>query len=703
VASALPGGGEDRPGQQHMAQAVARAIDEGRHLVVQAGTGTGKSLAYLLPAVLSARRVIVATATKALQDQLATNDLPFLADALGDAAPFSFAVLKGRSNYLCRQRAAEVGGHDCDHDDGPAAAVPVPAPVERRLFSVDGDPGTAWSDEAPDAPLESPDATPGPHAGATVSAAATRPADALGGLSGEVRRLIAWAETSPTGDRGELDFEPQARAWSIVSVTSRECPGAFRCPSGGSCFAEQARARAAAADVVVVNTHLYATHVASDGAVLPDHDVVVFDEAHEVEDVMTEGLGIEITPGRVRALSQAGRPLVGADDFGIADGLADVADLLAQTLRDTAGRRVLTTGQLDDEVNAPDLEAERRDAELGRVLELGRGRIDALVEALRRADVDTGVDRAEIAGRRARALQAAGHLTDDLHALAAMGRDSVAWVEASGPGGRALALRMAPVDVGPLLAQALWPKVTAVLTSATVPPLLEGRLGLPAEGTDRLDVGSPFPYETCALLYCATGLPDRRSPAAETAIHDELVRLVRAAGGRTLALFTSWRAMEAAVDAVRPRLGFPVLAQNDLPKARLVEAFAAEHEACLFATMSFWQGIDVPGATLSLVAIDRIPFPRPDDPLLEARRERAGENAFRLVDLPRAATLLAQGAGRLIRSATDAGVVAVLDRRLATAGYRRTLLAALPPMRLTTDPEEVVAFLEHLHARGPGR
>jgi ATP-dependent DNA helicase DinG len=245
--------------------------------------------------------------------------------------------------------------------------------------------------------------------------------------------------------------------------------------------------------------------------------------------------------------------------------------------------------------------------------------------------------------------------------------------------------------------------VTAVLTSATVPPLLEARLGLPADATDRLDVGSPFPYGTCALLYCATALPDRRSPGAEEAIGDELARLVVAAGGRTLALFTSWRAMQHAVDSLRPRLGFPVLAQNDLPKARLVEAFAAEEAACLFATMSFWQGIDVPGATLSLVAIDRIPFPRPDDPLLEARRERAGDAAFRMVDLPRAATLLAQGAGRLIRSATDAGVVAVLDRRLATAGYGRTLLAALPPMRLTTDGDEVVAFLEDLHARAEGR
>jgi ATP-dependent DNA helicase DinG len=191
-------------------------------------------------------------------------------------------------------------------------------------------------------------------------------------------------------------------------------------------------------------------------------------------------------------------------------------------------------------------------------------------------------------------------------------------------------------------------------------------------------------------------LPDRRNPEAPAALHGELDTLIRAAGGRTLALFTSWRGMQGAVDALRPTLPYRVLAQNDLPKTRLLEAFASEESACLFATMSFWQGVDVPGSTLSLVAIDRLPFPRPDDPLLEARRERAGEGAFRLVDLPRATTLLAQGAGRLIRSSTDTGVVAVLDRRLATAGYRRTMLDALPPMRFTTKRAEAVAFLESI-------
>jgi ATP-dependent DNA helicase DinG len=264
-------------------------------------------------------------------------------------------------------------------------------------------------------------------------------------------------------------------------------------------------------------------------------------------------------------------------------------------------------------------------------------------------------------------------------------------------------LRAAPIEVGPLLAQRLWPTVTAVLTSATVPPQLEARLGLPATRTDRVEVGSPFPFETCALLYCPKHLPDPRRPEARAALHDELGALITAAGGRTLALFTSWRAMHEAADALRPTLAFEVLAQGDKPKAKLLDAFSSEHGACLFATMSFWQGVDVPGPTLSLVTLDRLPFSRPDDPLLQARRDRAGEAAFRLVDLPRAATLLAQGAGRLIRSSTDRGVVAVLDSRLATASYRQVLLAALPPMRRTIDHDEVVAFLEGIARGADGR
>jgi ATP-dependent DNA helicase DinG len=642
VTGALPGGGEDRPGQVAMASAVERALQERRHLVVQAGTGTGKSLAYLLPAARSGRPVVVATATKALQDQLATKDLPFLGAQLGCDQPLSFAVLKGRSNYLCRQRATEVGG---PADDPRVSGV--------QLFDPEG--------EAPEEPVD------------------------LGRFGAQLRRIISWGQRSPTGDRAELDFEPHPRAWAALSLSARECPGAFRCPSGTICFAEQARQRATEADVVVVNTHLYASNVATNGTVLPEHDVVVFDEAHQVEDIMTAGLGVEITAGRLRAVAVGARGLVGQPDAAVVDDVAGVADRLRIVLAPLVGQRVLS------DTGAPY-------EELAAVLALAHGRLEVLQRALRRTE-STG-SRPDDAARRARVLIAAEHVGEEVASVAALGPDQVAWVEASGPGARNVALRAAPVEIGPVLAERLWPNVTAVLTSATVPPLVEERLGLPPVSTDHLDVGSPFPFRTCALLYCAAHLPDPRRPDPHGRLHDELATLIDAAGGRTLALFTSWRAMQAAADELRARLPFEILAQSDLPKTKLVEAFAADDSTCLFATMSFWQGGDVPGPTLSMVAIDRLPFSRPDDPLLQARRDRAGDAAFRVVDLPRATTLLAQGAGRLIRSSRDRGVVAVLDPRLATAGYRRVLLDALPPMRRTTDRDEVIEFL---HAITAGR
>jgi ATP-dependent DNA helicase DinG len=720
VASALPRGGEKRPGQLAMAEAVARALAERRHLVVQAGTGTGKSLAYLLPAVRAGRRVVVATATKALQDQLATKDLPFLA-SVRPPGSFSYAVLKGRSNYLCRQRVSETGLGTKDSDPhSPGTSVGSSSAVAQTF---DYEPAEA------DAPA---------RANTGVSAAGDEVAASAAGsgsrLGQQVKLLVEWGERSPTGDRAELDFEPDPRAWAAVSVGPRECPGAYRCPSGSNCFTEQARARAAAADIIVVNTHLYATHVASGGAVLPDHDAVILDEAHEIEDVMTSGLGVELTAGRVRAVAQAARGLVGRDDAGILEALAASADDLEQRLRPLSGLRVLTGSQRADPGGvAPrgrDKMSRQEDPD-GMSMELGQpgariswgtgpatgtgaprpasdsgltsllalidGRIAAVTLALRQADrPERGEPDPDTSARRQRAVQAASHLTEDVRAIATADDDHVCWVESSGPGARQVALRLAPIEVGPVLAELLWPNVTAVLTSATIAPNAEKRLGLPEGTTDRLDVPSPFPYAEHAMLYCATNLPDRRSAGAEEAIADELAALITAAGGRTLALFTSWRAMSATCERLRPILEFPIYAQGDLPKAKLLEAFSSDEAACLFATVSFWQGVDIPGRTLTLVAVDRLPFARPDDPLVQARRERAGDNAFKAVDLPRAATLLAQGAGRLIRSSSDSGVVAVLDRRLATAGYSGVLRASLPPMRWTTDRRNAIRFLEQV-------
>ncbi len=657
VAASLPGGGETREGQMEMAQAVGRALGARRHLVVQAGTGTGKSLAYLVPAALSGQRVVVATATKALQDQLAGKDLPMVASAVD--AGLTFAVLKGRSNYLCRQRASEVGGQGQRLDLDDAAVDPPDADDTLTPGRDDGVPDT-------------------------------------GRLGEQVRRLLRWGQDSPTGDRAELDFEPHFRAWAMVSTTARECPGAFRCPSGSDCFAEHARNRAAEADVVVVNTHLYGAHLASGGAVLPPHDIAVFDEAHEVEEVMTDSLGVEIGPGRFRALATGARGVMpremsGSDDA--VDQVAEVADHFQRVLRPLAGNRVPPASLVGAEDGGqPDGNGPADGPGLSEVVALATGRVARLVGLIRQAEREESDDEsAAERTRRDRILLAAGHLAGDLAKLTSLGEDEVAWVD---DGSRSPSLRVSPIDVGPLLSEQLWSEVTGVLTSATVPLGLVARLGLPEGDTDEMDVGSPFDYPHHALLYVAKTIPDRRRPESEPAIHNELDALITAAGGRTLALFTSWRAMNAAVEVLRERLPFRILAQSDLPKPALIEAFRADDATCLFATLGFWQGVDIPGPTLSLVTIDRIPFPRPDDPVLQARRDRAGAGAFNAVDLPRAGTLLAQGAGRLIRSAEDRGVVAVLDSRLATASYRRALLARVPPMKRTLDRAEVEAFLE---------
>jgi ATP-dependent DNA helicase DinG len=622
VVAHLPGGGEVRDGQQAMAAAIAQGIAARRHVAVQAGTGTGKTLAYLIPAILSGRRTVVATATKTLQDQLASNDLPFLEQHLNTS--FAWAVLKGRSNYICRQRLAELA--------------------------------TARQDGAQQLALDG-------------VAARVPDVDLLG--------LARWADTSASGDRGELPEEPSDAAWAAVSVSARECPGAAKCPNGGTCFAEAARSRALQADVVVVNLHLYGLDLASDGVILPEHELVIIDEAHQLEDIVSATCGVELTGHRFSDLARRTRGLI-ADDQ-IAAALDDAGRLLISALRAQPSRRL--QGGLPDDIAG--------------VITVAGGRVQLVLNAAKAVPADAPE---ESRARALRVVQGATALLDDLRLIEAVNDSQVVWVE----GGEANPiLRVAPLDVAPLLRTALWDKRTAVLTSATLPTRLPERLGVDGVQIHELDVGSPFDYETCALLYCAAHLPDPRQPAYLAAMVAELGDLIDAAGGRTLALFTSFRVLEEAVAALRTRLPVPILSQRDLPKARLLEAFAASEETCLFATMGFWQGVDVPGASLSLVAIDKIPFPRPDEPLLQARRERAGSAAFGLIDLPRAATLLAQGSGRLIRTATDTGVVAVLDPRLAKAGYRWDLVQALPPMRRTKDPAEARAALIAIRDRPP--
>jgi ATP-dependent DNA helicase DinG len=304
-------------------------------------------------------------------------------------------------------------------------------------------------------------------------------------------------------------------------------------------------------------------------------------------------------------------------------------------------------------------------------------------------------DAADVKTRRERALKAVTSLQADIDLALDLTPDVVAWVEQPN---REPILAIAPLDVAPVLDALVWGPRTAVLTSATIPPHLAQQVGIPDDAVDELDAGSPFDFGEAALLYCAAHLPDPRQGEFQDAMHEELKALISAAGGRTLALFTSYRAMQAAAEAMREELDTPVLVQGDLPKPALTEAFAADEATSLFATLSFWQGVDVPGRSLSLVTIDKLPFPRPDEPLLQARREQARAGAFATVDLPRAATLLAQGAGRLIRTSSDRGVVAVFDSRLAKATYRWEIVNALPPMRRTRHRAEAEAFLRELTA-----
>jgi ATP-dependent DNA helicase DinG len=712
---------EERPEQRDMALAVARAIRGERHLIVEAGTGTGKSLAYLVPALTLGAKVVVSTATKALQDQLAQRDLPRLESSLGKK--FRFAVLKGRSNYVCRQRVEELAGA------GQQLALDAPgrasqSPLAKEVWEL-----VEWAKRQD-----------GPAGSDQWASDRSDKRALLGGSKGSPRGSPSQGGRG-SGDRAELSFEPSDLAWSQVSTGWRECPGAAECPSGGECFVELARKKAADADVVVVNTHLYATSLALEEAViLPPHDLVVFDEAHELEDIVSAAFGFEVGGARLGGLVRLARP-VGVAPATIT-GLEDAASSLAAVLRahrdkalsrpldqDLAGVVVLLrerVGALAEELRrlqrsapggVPSAAGESGgtfgSARAGEAGGAGGTKREAKKrEAMKREAIKREAkkpsgplpapSREEAGAARQRAQKAASHLLDDINSLLELPEGQLAWVE--GPE-NAPVVRVAPIDVGAALYAKLWSKEgapTAILTSATIPQHLGQRLGLAESTFEELDVGSPFEYSEQALLYCPLHLPDPRAAGFESAMHEELVALIEAAEGRALALFTSWRAMRAALDVVRERVKWKVLAQGELPKPKLVAEFGSDEHSCLFATMGFWQGLDVPGPALSLVTIDRLPFPRPDDPLLSARRSALGPAAFQLIDLPRAATLLAQGAGRLVRSRLDRGVVAVLDRRLGKAPYRWELVKALPPMRRTRSREEVIEFLARIRGPHPG-
>ncbi|MGH3414513.1 MAG: ATP-dependent DNA helicase [Marmoricola sp.] len=630
-------GGEERPGQVAMAEAVADALTDHRHLVVQAGTGTGKSLAYLVPALLHHDRVVVATATLALQHQLVERDIPALVEAAKDVlheTP-SYAVLKGRSNYACLHRVRE------GVPDDQGTLVDVPA--------------------------------------ASVGA--------------EVVALREWVEEQARGDgTGEKDQAPRHtdRVWRQVSVGHRECLGAARCPYGVECFAERARERAHESQVVVTNHSLLAIDAIEGVPMIPEYDVVVADEAHELTARVTRAATDELSVPEVeRAARRAQRHVEESE----ADDLADAAG----TLRDAIA--ACDPGRLDQ------LPTQLSDA-LVLVRDAARGLVSALPK-------DTGDDAGttQVKGWAQEIHTTASRMAADVE-------DDVLWVAQRDRtqrderrGGNHLCV--APLDVSGPMHDKLLADKTVVFTSATLKlggdfDALADSVGLArdqrGEAWQAIDVGSPFDYARQAVLYVARHLPPPGRDGMSRATLDEIVELVDAAGGRTLGLFSSRRAAEAAAEEVRERLPhLTTLAQGDAQLPELARQFTDDPHTCLFGTLSLWQGLDVPGETCQLVIIDRLPFPRPDDPLLSARQravDRAGGNGFMTVAARHAALLLAQGSGRLIRTTTDRGVVAVLDPRLVTARYGGFLRASLPPMWTTTDGAVVRKALARLAADG---
>ncbi|HET7303536.1 MAG TPA: ATP-dependent DNA helicase [Segeticoccus sp.] len=634
-------GGTERPGQVRMAHAVQEAVESGEHLLVQAGTGTGKSLAYLVPAIAHAfdtgKPVVVATATLALQAQVVDRDLPRLAEALAPVLGRrpTYALVKGRSNYLCQHKL--VGGFPDEDEDS--------------LMSV-----------------------------GQVDKGAGR-------LGAEVVRLREWAEVTESGDRDELVPGVSQRAWRQVSVTAHECLGG-KCPVLDECFVERSRDAARDVDVVVTNHSFMAIDAFEGRQMLPEHDLLVVDEGHELVDRVTSTITDELTGSMVAtAAKKAGR-------LAETERLADAGTLVEQALE------ALDEGRLN---GIPDVLA----TALGSVLDAAR----AVQSELKPES------KADESGARQVARAAVDDVFDTAERVLEERELDVVWVGKDPR--RGSVLRVAPMSVAMLVRDKIFDDRTVVMTSATLElggtfDAVAGTLGLRGEDAPTwhgLDVGSPFDYPQQAIAYVAQHLPAPGRDGTSDAAFDEIEALVRAAGGRTLGLFSSMRAAVAATEQMRERFADEIaagtmafLCQGEDQTSTLVRDFASEATTCLFGTMSLWQGVDVPGSACQLVVIDRIPFPRPDDPLSSARSQaiaRMGGNGFMAVSATHAALRLAQGAGRLVRRGDDRGVVAFLDSRMMTARYAGFLQRSLPPFWPTTDRTLVLGALQRLDETAP--
>ena len=634
-------GGQNRAGQRTMAAHVAQALELQRHLLVQAGTGTGKSLGYLVPALArvgeSDQPIVVATATLALQAQIVNRDIPHLLEAL-EPRPESqaqVALLKGRNNYLCLHKLE--GGYP---EDEPDALFDMPSSTSR--------------------------------------------------VGEEVVRLREWADRTETGDRDELKPGVSDRAWAQVSVSAAECLGR-RCPLVEECFSEMARSRAAEADIVITNHALLAINAFEGMKVLPEHETVIIDEAHELVDRVTGAVSGSLTVAMVRRAARSVKKHSKADSGALemAAGTLETAfEGLAEGLLKGLDGRLLTA-------------------------------ISAVNDAARTALSDTKPDGQDVdAG-----LQMARSRVSEVHdmssrILEASGEQDVLWISRQGgwENGRYVAasdtdpatLNIAPLSVGLQLRDGLFADRTVILTSATLTvgdsfDVAAGALGLQGEGAPRwtsIDVGSPFDYRKQGIMYVAGDLKPPGFGVHEGQL-ERLRELCEASEGGALGLFSSKRAAERAAEYMREHSDLNILLQGESSLKALVEEFSEDVASCLFGTMSLWQGVDVPGDSCRLVVMDRIPFPRPDDPIAQARTEAVNRhrgNGFMAVSAHHAAIRMAQGAGRLIRSVSDRGVVAVLDSRVATKRYGGFLMKAMPPMWSTQNKAAVIGALARLSA-----
>jgi len=640
-------GGAPREGQIEMAEAVANALTDRHHLMVQAGTGTGKSLAYLIPGIVHGRKVLVATATLALQRQLVDRDLPAVVPALEKllGREVTFAIYKGVGNYVCLQK---MNSEDVDPD----------GELVMEVSSLEKD----------------------------------------------AKRLIAWAKTP--GVSGDRDDAPEVdrRVWAANSVSGRECVGADVCAFGSQCFAANAKAKAQSADVVVTNHTLLAIEIVDSHPILPERDCIILDEAHEFMDRATQAVTDELTSGRVlRAAAMARKFMPGK----LADAFHKAANDFHESMVDY-GESVRS-----------DFGAQGRLEQIPQSLEAPirkvRESAQAIVQFL---SADDEIIDTDAMAERARVKGAVNEMSTTAATILKLGDGLVLWYEPTFS-----TLYLAPLSVSDVLRENMLKQTPVIATSATltvgnsfnslaksigflVGEDLNAELSageLDPGNVQMLDVGSPFDFANQGVLYMPKHLPEPGRDGPSMEVLTELGELIDAAGGRTLALFSSWRGVEAAdlhLRKVLAELPIKIITQKRGDAVGpLVSRFAKDETSVLLGTMSLWQGVDVPGNSCILVAIDRIPFPRPDEPVMAARASQAdaaGGSGFMQVSLPRAALLLAQGTGRLIRSVDDKGVVAILDSRIVTKRYGSVLLNSMPPLWRTSDKEVVRDSLRRL-------